>query len=84
MLEYWKAVFDEAFPIRYMLGLAICVGILYFAGDWVHETYVDAADVVEEIVKPPEVEVVTETYVPEQVTNVVYKVGQDTARVMLH
>ena len=82
MVEYWLGALDEAFPIRYVIGLAICVGILYFAGDKVHEYYTDAADVVEEIVTPPEVKVVTETYVPEQVT-AGYTVGQDTVRAML-
>lgn len=82
-MEYWLGVLDEAFPIRYVLGLVMCVGILYFGGDRVHEYYVGAADVVEEIVNPSEVKVETEIYVSDTSAKVVYKIGHDTVRAML-
>ena len=81
-MEYWLGVLDEAFPIRYVVGLVICLGILFIGGDQVHEYYTDAADVVEEIVKTPEPVIKTAMYVPEQ-TTVAYTVRQDEARLLL-
>ena len=82
-MEYWLGVFDEAFPIRHVVSIVICLGVLFIGGDKVHEYYTDAADVVEEIVKKPKPKLQTATYVPEQSTPPVYAVGQDETRLLL-
>lgn len=86
MLEWWKECIIEALPLQYILPLVIILSGMYFLGNYVYSFYIDSKEVVVEVID----DIAHSDYAswkdvaddPLQVSEAVYKINQETGRVL--